>query len=60
MFRRLAVTYLMNDLALLGFAIFFLVFIFTAIWALRLPGKRVNHMANLPLEPDQHDDESKS
>lgn len=50
----------MNDLALLGFAIFFLVFIFTAIWALRLPGKRVNHMANLPLEPDQHDDESKS
>ncbi len=57
MFRRLLVTDLMNDFALITFAIFFLIFIFTAIWALSLPKKRVNHMANLPLESDQDNDE---
>ena len=47
----------MNDLTLIAFTIFFLAFVLTAIWALRLPRKRVDHMANLPLESDQEDNE---
>jgi len=47
----------MNDLALIAFAIFFLVFVVTAIWALSMPGRRVNHLSHLPLESDEDENE---
>lgn len=60
MFRRLAVTDTMNDLALVAFLVFLALFISIAIWALRLPRERVRHMSELPLDPESHDDESNS
>jgi hypothetical protein len=56
MFHRLFVTELMNHFALLSFAIFFLIFVATAVWAFCLPRERVRRIEQLPLEPDQSDE----
>lgn len=58
MFHRILVTEWMNGFALLSFAIFFLIFLATAAWALTLPRERVNHLENLPLETEPKNDES--
>lgn len=57
MFHRILVTEWMNQFALLSFAIFFLVFIGTVVWALALPRERVNHLESLPLETEPKNDE---
>ena len=57
MFHRLLVSDLMNHFALISFAIFFLVFIAAATWALCISRERIRRMENLPLEPDHTDNE---
>ena len=51
MFRRLLLHESVNDLTLVVFLLFFVVFIAAVIWALRLPPERVRHLEELPLEP---------
>lgn len=57
MFRRIAITGSMNDLALIAFAIFFVVFVIAVVCAFRLPAERINHLSQLPLDSDQSNDE---
>jgi len=53
MFRRLLTTTTIDELTTIAFAIFFLVFLVTALWAFCLPRERVRRLSELPLEPDQ-------
>ena len=57
MFRRLLVTDLMNELSMVGFAIFFIAFICAVIWAVRMPRQRVERLVHLPLESENSTDE---
>ena len=57
MFHRLLTSDLLDHLALISFAIFFLVFIITAVWALCISRERIRRLENLPLEADHTDHE---
>lgn len=54
MFKRLFVADWMNDLNVIGFTIFFVIFLLIAVWALRLPHARIRHLESLPLEPEDN------
>jgi hypothetical protein len=58
MFRRLLTTSTIDELTMIAFAIFFLVFLGAAIWAFCLPRERVRRLAQLPLESDHSDERS--
>jgi hypothetical protein len=57
MFNRLLVSDLMNHFALISFAIFFAIFLITAIWALCISRERIRRLENLPLDSDQNEHE---
>ena len=50
MFKRLLVSDLTNDLTLISFLIFFLIFVGAVIWTLCIPRSQVQHMEELPLD----------
>jgi hypothetical protein len=52
MFRRLLTTSTIDELTLIAFAIFFIVFLGAAVWAFCLPRERVRRLSHLPLDPD--------
>jgi hypothetical protein len=52
MFRRLLTTSTIDELTMLAFAIFFAVFLGSALWALCLPRERVRRLSQLPLDSD--------
>lgn len=54
MFKRLIVADWMNDISVISFTIFFVIFVMIAVWALCLPHSRIRHLESLPLEPEDN------
>jgi len=60
MFQRILHEHWVTIVAIFAFAVTAVVFLFVSIRALRLPKKRREHLANLPLEDDKNHDSTKT
>jgi uncharacterized membrane protein YiaA len=58
MFKRLVVEEWQGVMQMIGFAFFFTVFITATFRAMRTPKAQLKHLESLPLENDEHTDQS--